>query len=130
MAELPLVATSRDLQGLVRPKLLLSIICFIVLFLLSVNAFCSTTVKTFLYSIPIQICHFDSCPLFIFLLIMYSKQGYFQALFSCIERMLISLKIEHFMLPAAQEAEAIWMKKFGFSKIPQEQVCYNLHFAE
>lgn len=61
---------------------------------------------------------------------MYSKQGYFQALFSCIERMLISLKIEHFMLPAAHEAEAIWMKKFGFSKIPQEQVCYNLHFAE
>lgn len=64
VAELPLVATSRDLQGL----------------------------------------------------------GYFQALFSCIERMLISLKIEHFMLPAAQEAEAIWMKKFGFSKIPQEQL--------
>uniref|UniRef100_A0A0D9WKQ2 PHD-type domain-containing protein n=1 Tax=Leersia perrieri TaxID=77586 RepID=A0A0D9WKQ2_9ORYZ len=47
--------------------------------------------------------------------------GYFQALFSCIERMLISLKIKHFMLPAAHEAEGIWMKKFGFSKIPQEQ---------
>uniref|UniRef100_A0A0E0L6P9 Zinc finger PHD-type domain-containing protein n=1 Tax=Oryza punctata TaxID=4537 RepID=A0A0E0L6P9_ORYPU len=47
--------------------------------------------------------------------------GYFQALFSCIERMLISLKIKHFMLPAAQEAEGIWMNKFGFSKIPQEQ---------
>ncbi|KAL5211167.1 hypothetical protein ABZP36_022014 [Zizania latifolia] len=63
VAELPLVATSRDLQGL----------------------------------------------------------GYFQALFSCIERMLASLKIKHFMLPAAQEAEGIWMKKFGFSKISQEQ---------
>uniref|UniRef100_A0A0E0HJH4 PHD-type domain-containing protein n=1 Tax=Oryza nivara TaxID=4536 RepID=A0A0E0HJH4_ORYNI len=47
--------------------------------------------------------------------------GYFQALFSCIERMLISLKIKHFMLPAAQEAEGIWMNKFGFTKIPQEQ---------
>ncbi|XP_062227788.1 uncharacterized protein LOC133926064 [Phragmites australis] len=64
VAELPLVATSRDLQGL----------------------------------------------------------GYFQALFSCIERMLISLKIKHFMLPAAHEAEGIWMKKFGFSRIPQEQL--------
>ncbi|EEC79814.1 hypothetical protein OsI_21258 [Oryza sativa Indica Group] len=48
--------------------------------------------------------------------------GYFQALFSCIERMLISLKIKHFMLPAAQEAEGIWMNKFGFTKIPQEQL--------
>ncbi|KQK20091.1 uncharacterized protein LOC100842921 [Brachypodium distachyon] len=48
--------------------------------------------------------------------------GYFQVLFSCMERMLISLKIKHFMLPAAQEAEAIWMKKFGFSRIPQEQL--------
>jgi hypothetical protein len=41
------------------------------------------------------------------------------------ERMLISLKIKHFMLPAAHEAEAIWMNKFGFSRIPQEQVCYS-----
>ncbi|TVT99330.1 hypothetical protein EJB05_55330 [Eragrostis curvula] len=48
--------------------------------------------------------------------------GYFQALFSCIERMLVSLKIKHFVLPAAQEAEGIWMKKFGFSRIPQEQL--------
>ncbi|KAL6848258.1 hypothetical protein ACP4OV_022386 [Aristida adscensionis] len=51
VAELPLVATSRDLQGL----------------------------------------------------------GYFQALFSCIERMLSSLKVKHFMLPAAHEAEEIWL---------------------
>ncbi|XP_062233871.1 uncharacterized protein LOC133931052 isoform X2 [Phragmites australis] len=48
--------------------------------------------------------------------------GYFQALFSCIERMLTSLKIKHFVLPAAHEAEGIWMKKFGFSRIPQEQL--------
>jgi hypothetical protein len=36
--------------------------------------------------------------------------------------MLASLKIKHFVLPAAHEAEGIWMKKFGFSRIPQEQV--------
>ncbi|KAM3205971.1 hypothetical protein ACQJBY_061575 [Aegilops geniculata] len=48
--------------------------------------------------------------------------GYFQVLFSCIERLLVSLKVKHFMLPAAHEAEAIWMKKFGFSKIPQDQM--------
>ncbi|XP_037459468.1 uncharacterized protein LOC119330467 isoform X2 [Triticum dicoccoides] len=48
--------------------------------------------------------------------------GYFQVLFSCIERLLVSLKVKHFMLPAAHEAEAIWMKKFGFSKIPQDEM--------
>ncbi|WVZ82993.1 hypothetical protein U9M48_030186 [Paspalum notatum var. saurae] len=48
--------------------------------------------------------------------------GYFQALFSCIERVLISLKIKHFVLPAAHEAEGIWMNKFGFSRIPQEEL--------
>lgn len=48
--------------------------------------------------------------------------GYFQALFSCMERMLASLKIKHFVLPAAHEAEGIWMNKFGFSRIPQEQL--------
>ncbi|CAM0912296.1 unnamed protein product [Alopecurus aequalis] len=48
--------------------------------------------------------------------------GYFQVLFSCMERMLTSLKIKHFMLPAAHEAEAIWTKKFGFSRIPHEEL--------
>ncbi|KAL5651308.1 hypothetical protein ACJX0J_036766, partial [Zea mays] len=47
--------------------------------------------------------------------------GYFQALFSCIERMLVSLKIKHFVLPAAHEAEGIWMKKFGFSRTTPEE---------
>uniref|UniRef100_A0ACD5XXA6 Uncharacterized protein n=1 Tax=Avena sativa TaxID=4498 RepID=A0ACD5XXA6_AVESA len=48
--------------------------------------------------------------------------GYFQVLYSCLERMLTSLKIKHFMLPAAHEAESIWMNKFGFTRIPQEQL--------
>jgi len=52
-------------------------------------------------------------------------QGYFQALFSCIERVLVSLKIKHFVLPAAHEAEGIWMKKFGFSRILPEEVYYE-----
>ncbi|CAL5045151.1 unnamed protein product [Urochloa decumbens] len=53
--------------------------------------------------------------------------GYFQALFSCIERVLISLKIKHFVLPAAHEAEGIWMKKFGFSRIPPEELEAHLN---
>ena len=52
-------------------------------------------------------------------------QGYFQALFSCIERVLISLKVKHFVLSAAHEAEGIWMNKFGFSRIPPEEVSYE-----
>lgn len=36
--------------------------------------------------------------------------------------MLVSLKIKHFVLPAAHEAEGIWMNKFGFSRISPEEV--------
>ncbi|XP_072967202.1 uncharacterized protein [Typha angustifolia] len=49
-------------------------------------------------------------------------QGYFQSLFSCIERLLVSLKVKHFVLPAADEAESIWTKKFGFTKITSDQL--------
>lgn len=38
------------------------------------------------------------------------------------ERMLIELKVRHFLLPAAEEAESIWTKKFGFSRISSDQV--------
>lgn len=49
-------------------------------------------------------------------------QGYFQLLFSCIERLLAFLNVRSFVLPAAEEAESLWIKKFGFGKIPSEQV--------
>ncbi|CAA7390730.1 unnamed protein product [Spirodela intermedia] len=49
-------------------------------------------------------------------------QGYFQSLFSCIERMLNSLEVKHLVLPAADEAESIWTKKFGFSKITIDEL--------
>jgi hypothetical protein len=48
--------------------------------------------------------------------------GYFQALFSCIERLLVSLKVKHFVLPAADEAVSIWTQRFGFAKITQDEV--------
>lgn len=56
-------------------------------------------------------------------------QGYFQSLFSCIEGLLDSLKVKHLVLPAAEEAEAIWTKKFGFSKISLDQVLRNLSLS-
>ncbi|OAY81113.1 uncharacterized protein LOC109726993 isoform X1 [Ananas comosus] len=55
--------------------------------------------------------------------------GYFQSLFSCIERLLVSLKVKHFILPAADEAESIWTKRFGFSKITSEQLVEYLNGA-
>ncbi|KAG9442260.1 hypothetical protein H6P81_018114 [Aristolochia fimbriata] len=50
-------------------------------------------------------------------------QGYFQSLFGCIERLLGLLNVKNLVLPAADEAESIWTKKFGFEKITAEQLC-------
>lgn len=51
------------------------------------------------------------------------EQGYFQVLFSCIERLLAFLNVKWLVLPAAHEAESIWTQKFGFERMPVEQVC-------
>ncbi|WCJ41629.1 Acyl-CoA N-acyltransferase with RING/FYVE/PHD-type zinc finger domain [Euphorbia peplus] len=48
-------------------------------------------------------------------------KGYFQALFTCIEKLLGFLNIKNLVLPAADEAESIWRIKFGFSKLTHEE---------
>ncbi|CAL1399143.1 unnamed protein product [Linum trigynum] len=50
----------------------------------------------------------------------HQGKGYFQALFSCVERFLSSLKVESLVLPAAVEAESIWTKRFGFERMSDE----------
>ncbi|XP_020588807.1 uncharacterized protein LOC110030435 [Phalaenopsis equestris] len=52
----------------------------------------------------------------------YRGLGFFQFLFSCIKRLLNSLNVKHFVLPAAEEAESIWTEKFGFSKVTPAQL--------
>ncbi|KAK7277450.1 hypothetical protein RJT34_22463 [Clitoria ternatea] len=52
----------------------------------------------------------------------YRGKGYFQTLFSCIERLLAFLNVKNLVLPAAEEAESIWTDKFGFSKMNPEQL--------
>lgn len=52
----------------------------------------------------------------------YLSQGYFRLLFACIEKLLGSLQVKHFVLHAADEAESIWINKFGFSRISPEKV--------
>ncbi|RDX93310.1 Increased DNA methylation 1, partial [Mucuna pruriens] len=49
-------------------------------------------------------------------------KGYFQTLFSCIERLLAFLNVKNLVLPAAEEAESIWTEKFGFSKVKPDQL--------
>lgn len=48
-------------------------------------------------------------------------QGYFQSLFSCIERLLGFLNVENLVLPAAEEAESIWISKFGFTEMSEDK---------
>ncbi|CAM8966293.1 unnamed protein product [Rhodiola kirilowii] len=52
----------------------------------------------------------------------YKGKGYFQALFSCIMKLLCSLNVENLVLPAAEEAESIWTNKFGFQKMSDERL--------
>ncbi|RDY12932.1 Increased DNA methylation 1, partial [Mucuna pruriens] len=56
----------------------------------------------------------------------FQGQGYFRSLFSCIESLLGSLKIKHFVLPATDEAKSIWTNKFGFTKLDQDEVNYYM----
>ncbi|CAN4120404.1 unnamed protein product [Withania somnifera] len=49
-------------------------------------------------------------------------QGYFQSLFSCIENLLQSLNVENLVLPSAEEAKSIWINRFSFTKITEEQL--------
>ncbi|KAG4215967.1 hypothetical protein ERO13_A01G212100v2 [Gossypium hirsutum] len=49
-------------------------------------------------------------------------KGYFQLLFSCIEKLLAFLNVKNIVLPAAEEAESIWTDKFGFKKLRPDQL--------
>lgn len=64
-------------------------------------------------------CH---CSASIIITLVWSKQGYFQTLFSCIEGLLAFFNVKNLVLPAAEEAESICTDKFVFSKIKQDQV--------
>ncbi|CAI9762101.1 unnamed protein product [Fraxinus pennsylvanica] len=50
------------------------------------------------------------------------KRGYFQILYSCIEKLLAFLNVRTFVLPAADDAKSIWTDKFGFQIISKEQL--------
>lgn len=50
-------------------------------------------------------------------------QGHCKALLLSIERLLGVLRVERLALPAAEGAEGIWLNKFGFRRMSEDQVC-------
>lgn len=56
------------------------------------------------------------------IMLIFFVQGYFRALYSCIEILLGSLGVKTLVLPAADEAEPIWTNKLGFQKMSEERV--------
>ncbi|KAJ7002058.1 hypothetical protein NC653_012206 [Populus alba x Populus x berolinensis] len=52
----------------------------------------------------------------------WQGQGYFQTLFSCIEKLLGFLNVKNLVLPAAEEVGSIWKNKFGFGAISQDEL--------
>ncbi|KAH6762281.1 Acyl-CoA N-acyltransferase with RING/FYVE/PHD-type zinc finger domain-containing protein [Perilla frutescens var. hirtella] len=52
----------------------------------------------------------------------HQGKGYFQLLHSCIEKLLAFLNVKSFVLPATDEAKSIWTEKFGFNKMPEQQL--------
>ncbi|XP_051152448.1 uncharacterized protein LOC127266298 [Andrographis paniculata] len=52
----------------------------------------------------------------------YQGKGYFQALFSSIEKILTDLNVKRLVLPSTDNSKSIWINKFGFEEIPEKQV--------
>ncbi|WOH06062.1 hypothetical protein DCAR_0625485 [Daucus carota subsp. sativus] len=52
----------------------------------------------------------------------YRGKGYFRALFSCIEHLLVSVNVKRIILPATKDAETMWTRKFGFEKLSVEKL--------
>ncbi|KAJ7298823.1 hypothetical protein O6H91_Y392000 [Diphasiastrum complanatum] len=48
--------------------------------------------------------------------------GCCEALLQCVERLLGILQIRQILVPAAEGAEGIWLRKFGFSQMPHKQL--------
>jgi hypothetical protein len=61
---------------------------------------------------------------------VFLMQGHCKALFLSIERLLGVLRVDRVVLPAAEGAEGIWLNKFGFSKMANDQVCLYCLYVE
>lgn len=115
VAELPLVATSKEYQGKVSIWSWLRLfswkLCFFLLLLKSL--FCRNWVSDWVISILVT---------FIIIFFWLLFQGYFLALFSRIEKLLCALEVKNLVLPAAEKAKYMWVNRLGFRDVSQERV--------
>ncbi|GAB2285471.1 hypothetical protein Dimus_019920 [Dionaea muscipula] len=51
----------------------------------------------------------------------FQGKGYFHSLYACIETLLRDLEVKNLLLPASAEARSLWINKFGFSEIRQDE---------
>jgi len=51
-----------------------------------------------------------------------ASQGFCKALMTTIERLLGVLSVGRLVLPTSKDTESIWINKFGFSRMDDEQV--------
>lgn len=51
-------------------------------------------------------------------------QGFCKALMTTIERLLGVLSVDRLVLPTAKNAESIWINKFGFRRMEDQQVIH------
>ncbi|KAL9247563.1 hypothetical protein vseg_020981 [Gypsophila vaccaria] len=49
-------------------------------------------------------------------------KGYFQCLYSCLERSLKDLGVKNLLIPSAEETKSLWINRFGFNMIPREEL--------
>ncbi|KAJ0497492.1 putative histone acetyltransferase chromatin regulator PHD family [Helianthus annuus] len=52
----------------------------------------------------------------------YQGKGYFQVFLSCFEELLSHLRVKKLVIPAARDAKGMWMKKFGFRRVPPKEL--------
>ncbi|XP_073392800.1 uncharacterized protein [Physcomitrium patens] len=52
----------------------------------------------------------------------HQGQGFCKALMTTIERLLGVLSVERLVLPTAKNTESIWINKFGFSRVPDDEL--------
>ncbi|KAK9123526.1 hypothetical protein Sjap_013128 [Stephania japonica] len=126
VAELPLVATARQSRG--KPPYQRGYVSKITFRYPCCQAYCSLRTAPHFSALKIeQFPKFNRNPPF------HSQAlptpmldpGYFQVLFSCIERLLWSLNVEKIVLPAAEDAVSMWTNKFGFGKMTHENSKYT-----
>ena len=58
----------------------------------------------------------------------YKGKGYFRALFSYIEKLVCCLKVYKLVVPAMHDAKSMWVNKFGFTEMSQEDALENIEY--